>query len=251
VGDRTYNYDGTASTNPDHAKTVTLSAATNGGTGSMGSASILPSSFDTGVATVSTPVFTYTTKQTGPTTITVRAADTDGVSSSGYTEGSVALRSGRLKLSNAFGTGESALAMQVQTQYWSGKTWIISAGDSCTSVPANAVALSNYTNAHGAAGSWTTTPSVITISNGIGTLSLSTPSPSGTGSVDVALNLGSTAADNACMGTHPATTAGNLSWLRARNGNCAVTFDRDPVARATFGVYAPETRKTVYVRPIY
>jgi hypothetical protein len=251
AGDRTYNYDGTAATNPDFAKTVTLSAATNGGTGSMGSASILPSSFDTGVATVSTPVFTFTTKQTGPTTITVGATDTDGVSSSGYTEGSVALRSGRLKLSNAFGTGESALAMQVQTQYWSGKTWIISAGDSCTSVPANAVALSNYTNAHGAAGSWTTTPIAITISNGLGSLSLSTPSPSGSGTVDVALNLGSTAADNACLGTHPVTTAGNLSWLRTRNGNCAATFDRDPAARATFGVYSPETRKTVYVRPMF
>jgi MSHA biogenesis protein MshQ len=252
AGNRTYNYDGTASTNPDFAKTVTLSAATNGGTGSMSNASILPSSFSEGQAMVSTPVFTYTTKQTGPSTITVRATDTDGVTSENYAEGSLALRSGRLKLSNAFGTGDSALSLQLQTQYWSGRAWIISAGDNCTSVLANAVALSNYTNAHGAAGSWTTTPSAITISNGMGTLSLSVPSPAGsTGSVDVALNLGSTAADNACLGTHPTTTGGSLNWLRSRNGNCAATFDRDPAARATFGVYAPETRKTVYVRPIY
>jgi MSHA biogenesis protein MshQ len=252
TGDRTYNYDGTASTNPDHAKTVMLSAATNGGTGSIGSASILPSSFIEGQAQVSTPSFTFTTKQTAPTNITVRATDTDGVSSSGYTEGSVALRSGRLKVSNAFGTGESALGLSVQAQYWSGKAWIISIGDNCTSVPANAVALSGHTNHQGASGSWTTNASAITITNGAGTLSLSKPSPAGsTGTVEVALNLGSTSADNACRGIHPATTGSNLSWLRSKNGNCAATFDRDPSARATFGVYAPETQRKIHVRPVH
>jgi MSHA biogenesis protein MshQ len=252
AGNPTQNYDGTANTSPNQANAVTLSAGSNGGTGSMSPSSVLASSFDQGVASVSTPVYSFTSKQTGPTSITVRAVDNvnAAVSSSGFTEGSLPLRSGRLRFSNAFGSEMAALNLPVQTQYWSGKSWIKSDGDGCTSVLASAVALSGYTNAKGSSGTWTTSASPITMVNGAGTLSLSAPSPVATGTVNVALNLGSTSADNACLSTHPATTGANLGWLRSLNGNCAATYDRDPSARATFGIYSPETKKTIYVRPI-
>jgi MSHA biogenesis protein MshQ len=42
-----------------------------------------------------------------------------------------------------------------------------------------------------------------------------------------------------------------MTWLRAQNGNCATTFDRDPSARVTFGIYKPESTKTIHVREIY
>jgi MSHA biogenesis protein MshQ len=81
-------------------------------------------------------------------------------------------------------------------------------------------------------------------------LTLTAPSPALTGSVDVALNLGSTSADNACLGAHPSTTGASRSWLRSRNGNCDSSYDTDPSARATFGIYTPESRRMIHVRPI-
>ena len=80
------------------------------------------------------------------------------------------------------------------------------------------------------------------------------PSPSATGSVDIALNLGATAADQSCLATHPASTGAALPWLRAPQGSangCAAAWDRDPAARASFGIYSPETRKTLHVREIF
>ena len=47
-----------------------------------------------------------------------------------------------------------------------------------------------------------------------------------------------------------------MAWLRSQYGStfgCAgnVSHDRDPSARATFGVFAPETQKAVHVRDIF
>ncbi len=245
------NYDGTANTAPNYAHDVTLSAASNGGTGSMNPSVVSASSFNQGEATVSTPVFTFTNKITPPTTIAVRAQDSvySTVTSSGFTEGTLALRSGRLRFSNAFGSEKASLTLPVQTQYWSGKSWIKSAGDSCTSVLTSAVALSGYTNGQGGTGTWSTTASPITVSNGEGSLTLTAPSPTATGTVNVAINLGSTVADNACLSTHPATTGAAKAWLRSPNGNCS-TGDRDPSALATFGIYTRETGKIIHVRTV-
>ena len=93
--------------------------------------------------------------------------------------------------------------------------------------------------------------SAITITGGAGTLTLGAPSPASTGSVDFALNLGSTTTDASCLAAHPASTAAGLPWLRSQNGACAATWDRDPSGRASFGIYAPETRKTIHVREIF
>jgi MSHA biogenesis protein MshQ len=111
--------------------------------------------------------------------------------------------------------------------------------DSSTSLPATAIALSGAL-----AGS--TSASAITLVGGVGTLTLAAPGPA-TGSVDVAINLGSSGSDQSCLATHGGTAA-SKPWLRSQNGSCAATYDRDPSARATFGVYAPETRKGIHVR---
>ena len=75
--------------------------------------------------------------------------------------------------------------------------------------------------------------------------------PSATGSLDLALNLGSASADQSCLSVHPASTGSALPWLRAQQGSCSAAWDRDPAARASFGIYAPETRKTLHVRELY
>jgi MSHA biogenesis protein MshQ len=115
--------------------------------------------------------------------------------------------------------------------------------DSCTSLAASAFFLSGSL-----AGS--TSASAVTLVGGQGTLTLAAPSPVATGSVDVAANLGASGSDQSCLATHGGTAA-NKPWLRARNGNCAATYDRDPSARATFGIYTAETRKTIHIRESY
>jgi len=249
----TLNYDGSAATAPNFAQAVTLSDAPALGVGSFGStAAVAPSAFSAGVATTSTPAYSFTNKLTAAQTLVVRAIDADAASSAGYAEGSTALRSGRLRMSNAFGSEKAPLAMTLQAQYWSGNAWVANAADSCSVVPAAAVVRSAYFDNRGSAtAGWTTTPSAISVVGGSGTLTLSAPSPAVTGSVDLALNLGATATDQSCLAAHPASTGAALPWLRAQHGNCSAAWDRDPAARASFGIYAPETRKTLHVREIF
>lgn len=190
--------------------------------------------------------------------MSIRATDSGGVSSSsGGIEPALSVRSGRIKLSNAFGSEKSSLSFPVQAQYWNGKSWVLNQLDSCTTIPAASVALSNYVNAKGQSTSaWTTTPSAISITGGNGTLTLSAPTGGNTGSVDVALNLGQGTTDLSCLANHPTSTPAGKIWLRSLNGSshaCAglSTYDRDPSARATFGVFAPETKKQVFIQDMY
>jgi MSHA biogenesis protein MshQ len=153
------------------------------------------------------------------------------------------MRSGRLRLSNAFGSERAALQMPVQAQYWSGNSWVINNADNCTALAANAFALSGGIAAN-------TSAAAVALAGGNGTLTLAAPTGAVTGSVDVAANLGTAGNDQSCLGAHGGTAA-NLPWLRSQNGNCAATFDRDPSARATFGIYSPETRRSIHVRELF
>jgi MSHA biogenesis protein MshQ len=248
----TLNYDGSAATTPTHAQAVTLADAPTLGVGSFtGGASVPSSAFVAGVASA-TPVYGFTQKATSPRTLVLRAVDADAVSSAGFAEGSTLLRSGRLRVSPAFGSEKSPLSLPVRAEYWSGSSWLLNADDSCTTVPAAAVALSNRRDHQGnASTAWTNTVAAIALAGGQGNLVLGAPSPAATGSVELALNLGSTTADQSCLGNHPATSGASRSWLRALNGSCAATADRDPSARASFGIYSPETARTVHARELY
>lgn len=235
----TLNYDGSINTTPNFAKTVTLSDANAVTGGSLTSSGILASTFTAGVANA-TPAFNFTTKLTVPATIKLRAIDTDNASSATASEGTAAIRSGRLRLFNAFGSEKAKLSMPVQTQYWSGKSWILNNTDTCTSLPVNTFNLINASTGTGV-------NAAVVIANGLGTLTLTKPDPVATGSVDVAANLGASGSDQSCITPHGGTAAG-LPWLRSQNGNCATTYDRDPSARATFGIYSAETKRTIHVR---
>ena len=249
----TFNYDGSAATAPNFAKAATLTDAPALGVGSFGSTGALAATlFSAGVATSAVPAYSFTSKLTAPQTLVVRATDTDSVSSAGYAEGSTLLRSGRLRVSNAFGSEKATLAVPVQAQYWSGNTWVANTADSCTTVAAAAVVRAAYLDNKGAASSaWSSSASAIVVSAGAGTLTFGAPSPASTGSLDFALNLGATTTDQSCLATHPASAGGALPWLRSQNGACASGWAADPSARATFGIYTPETRKTIHVREIF
>ena len=251
AGAATVNYDGTANTSPNHAKATTLSDANALGVGSLSGHVIALGAFSGGQA-IATPTYTFTSKQTAAQTLVMRATDADGVASSSPNEGNTPLRSGRLRLSNATGSAKSSLQVPVTADYWSGNAWVLNSADQCTTLAAASVALSNGRNALGNASAATSSASAVTLVNGQGNITLGAPSPVGSGvSYDMAVNLGSTAADQSCLANHPASTGAARPWLRSTNGSCALTADRDPAARVTFGVYGAETRKTVHIREIY
>jgi MSHA biogenesis protein MshQ len=231
-----------------------------GGFGTTGS--VAANVFKQGVASLTTPalrpVYAYSAKLTPQTTLVVRAAEPAGdhVSSGSPPvpiEGSTVLRSGRLRLSNAFGSEKLPLQIAAQAQYWSGKAWILNSDDNCSVVPAAAASKSNPIDSKGAvSGALNNTLSGITLTGGQGSLSVSAASPTATGSIDLALNLGSASTDQSCVaGPRPATTGAALPWLRSQNGGCSALWDRDPSARATFGIFAPETTKTIHARELF
>lgn len=162
----------------------------------------------------------------------------------GLAEGATKVRSGRLHLSNTFGSEKQNLPMLVRTEYWNGNVWVASSEDSCTELVPGNFYLSN------ALTSVSPLPSPIKITGGSANVILIAPTgtPPPTGSVDVAANLGIVGNDQSCLGAHGGTP-GNLSWLRSANGNCAATYDRDPSARATFGIYTQ--RRILHTRELF
>ncbi len=272
AGNTTVNHDGSGMLSANLAIDVELSAVSNGSTGSLSNKTVVLSKFVFGKATVAAasggPVFTFNTKPYLPTLVTIRAADARATSSSGYTEGAVSLRSGRIKVSNKFGASGTSLTVPVQTQYWAGvssnagaATWVVNDKDSCTVLPTTAVVMGGYYSSTGAStAAWPVTASAFNLkSPGNFELTLTKSNASATGSVDFAFALDSTATDQSCLNPSRsksgATTGAGLPWLRAQYGStfgCAGSgYDRDPSARATFGVFSPETQKAVHVRDIF
>ena len=188
--------------------------------------------------------------------IQIHAEDADTVTSSGA-NGSINILQGRLRLFNAFGSEQANLIMPLQAQYWTGNSWVLNSADSVTVIPAASVALWDYTgtlNAMNLGPSHVSTGTTPTLSGGLGSIVLTMPfptSPTATGSVDLAVNLGTGIADQSCFTTHPATTGAAIPWLRSIYGDCAATYNSDPSARGSFGIYAPETRKTIHLRELF
>jgi MSHA biogenesis protein MshQ len=233
------------------ARTVTLGDGAALGLGSLAANSVAAAAFAAGTASAM-PAYHYADKLGAPGTLVLRAGDTDAVSSGGHAEGSTLLRSGRLRVASGSGRETAALQLGVRAEYWSGAAWVLNGNDSCTVVPAAAVALGRYRNHLGAPTSaWATSASAVTLASGSGLLSLAAPAPTASGSLALALNLGSTAADQSCTSGLAASSGAGLPWLRALNGACSGTPDRDPAAQASFGIFSPESRRTVHVRELF
>jgi MSHA biogenesis protein MshQ len=224
--------------------------------------------WNAGVATV-----TMKSQVSRPTALTaatslelkVEPTDSDGVKpASPANVGTALMRWGRLKLSNVFGSGKANLQMDLQAQYWSGASWVLNSDDhwamvngksnGCTSVPGTAFFIRVPLSGVAALDSEPDgVPDPVRLEYGVGKLILTRPTGNNvTGSVDVAVNLGSGTQDQSCPVDPPhGGSASNLSWLRSQNGSCATTYDRDPSARATFGIYSGESKKTVHIRELF
>jgi MSHA biogenesis protein MshQ len=227
TGGATLNY------NSDFAKAVALSEANGVTGGTLVPAGIAAGTFNSGVASLArsdaTPPtyrFTRTTPDHAPATIRLRATDGEASSATAPgTEGTALVRIGRLRLSNAYGS-LSPLIVPVERQYWTGNSWIRNADDSCTTLVPNNVSLS---------------PSGWAVSIIGGNIQLV---PTGPGSVTVCADL-STDHGVTCTATSAA-----LPWLQSRWPGAA-TWDNDPSATATFGVFSPEGRRGIYNREMY
>jgi hypothetical protein len=131
------------------AKSVTLSAAVAPGgattaSGSMTNNTIATATFIAGAATTNTPIFTFASAATAPTNIYIRATDAEGVTSqrainptATSIEGGVMVVSGRVKVSNAYGSELLPLTLMATAQYYTATGWLNSNTDSITQLVLN------------------------------------------------------------------------------------------------------------------
>ncbi|HLO63431.1 MAG TPA: DUF6701 domain-containing protein, partial [Azonexus sp.] len=158
-GAGTPNYNATSG----FSKSVNLSLASGGGAGSLyvdavagGNGAIPASKFLAGVGTVAfsdaTGLISYVFSAfpTLPTAIAVHAEDADSVSVSALmagSNGSASVRSGRLFLSNAYGSELLPLNVPAKIQYWSASGWTTNVADSCTALAVPTDGNAGLTNA--------------------------------------------------------------------------------------------------------
>jgi MSHA biogenesis protein MshQ len=226
--------DGSSAITPNYkgsfARLVTLSDGNGSTGGTFTFNTIAAASFLSGSAAGS-PVFTYTDAKTAPITLALRAYDGE-ISSSGFTEGSALLRSGRLRLQNAYGSELLALPVPLEAQYWNGSSYVRNQLDSCTAVPASSFAMSNYkTNLSNALPICETqlgyTSGTGAFVNGVSKyLRLTKPGAGNNGSVDLTINLNAVNGKTCITASESNATAASIPW-----------FGSNPVSRATFGIY--------------
>jgi len=254
-GATTLNHDGRSAMSAYFAKAATLSGTSStGSAGSLTGTAVAASDFAKGVATM-TPTYEFTAKATAPASITMAAAENSPgtVNSTAGSSGAGRVRSGRMFISNAFGAGRTALKVPVQLQYWSGKSWVLNSDDSCSVVPNNAVVLARYYDSKGVVSSaWGSISATgFTASSGQANISLSAPSGGATGSIDLAVNLGDTSVDSSCLASHPSGGKSQSAWLRGPHGGCSGSGPFDPSAKASIGVFSPESMKVMHSQDMY
>jgi hypothetical protein len=156
-------------------------------------------------------------------------------------------RYGRLWLSSAFGSELLNLAVPLEAQYWNGFGFVRNAVDNCTTLTAANVKLGAYSPAGFSAGEPQANVSISgPFVGGRANLKLLKPIGAARGSLTICVDLDVGAAgDTTCQAATPAIR----TYLDPRLSP-SVLYDRDPVAKAGFGVYkGPES--VIYQREIY
>lgn len=192
-GTTTANYDGALG----FAKTVTLGAwdaagSTTtqnppSGSSTLNNNTVQAAAFTggtTSLGTPATPDYTFATTPTAPTDIYLRALDSDGVSSNrgaSSLEGGIKIASGRVTVSNAYGSQLLPLKLTATAQYYDGGTWATSTTDSATGL---ALAASYPVGSGGATTAPTPTGSA-TLLNGILDITLSAPTGGASGQATI------------------------------------------------------------------
>lgn len=159
------------------------------------------------------------------------------------------VRFGRLWLGNAYGSERSALTLPYETQYWNGFAFIRNTDDSCTNLDKANFGLGNYQPAAPSTFASNLIPASIALgafASGSGSVIL--PKPDAAGSADVVVRLNPTL--DKCLPAwvpapaYPAGTPTTVDYLRGQW--CGASPNKDPVARATFGI--SRNNRQIYLR---
>ncbi len=170
-------------------------------------------------------------------------ADTDGstfISATNET-GTTSIRYGQLRMSNVYGSELMSLPVPLEARYWNGTYYVTNTQDSCTTLNLSSIAMSGFTGNLAACETQISPTTAQTLSNGKlsgNGLVLSKPGQGNSGSVQLTMNVGSTASGSTCVSsTSSSATAANRPW-----------FGSNPTAKATFGVYKSPL---IYLRENY
>ena len=156
------------------------------------------------------------------------------------------IRIGRLRIATVFGRAASTLKLPVTAEYWSGNSWLRNDKDDFTIVPAAAIAQTSHAHANGS-GAKPRTQVFSDLELGGGEALLPVQGDAA-GWIDIAFNLGpgtGVGPDQSCLKSHPTTTFAGMPWLQSLSG-CI-----DPSGRATFGIFAPESRRIIHMREVF
>ncbi len=235
------NYRGSSTASISFAKPVTLTDTT--GQGSL-SPVVGALAFSAGTAVLDGAdadhprvTFQFTTNPSLPATIAIAAADSDASGVAG-SAGSANIRSGRVRLGNAYGSELLALPLPMELQYWNA-AWVPNAADTCSVItpgqfawafPGGSVSRPNNLAACESAVSVAgTAPNYL--------VALSAPGATNAGWADLTLNLAATAVGTQCTSVGaagPAATTANLPWLQF---NWLGAGAANPRGHATFGTF--------------
>jgi MSHA biogenesis protein MshQ len=162
------------------------------------------------------------------------------------------IRSGRVHAANAYGNTSGPLKIPVALEFFTGQTWIRNSEDTTTTFGAGAVSVGRTAN-----------PVAIALTafvNGAATLNLTPAAGSPRASVPFAFNLGTATGANTSCYYVPVTangqssmtdsTGAGLPFLRSADVSCSKSTV-DPSAMATFGIFAPETKRIIHMREVY
>lgn len=191
--------------NGSFSKAVTLTTPSSVAGSFNTTGDIAASDFTTGAYIKTDVAYTFSNKESVPdATFTVRATDTDGVTSNdaAATEGTTDMRSGRAKLENVYGSELTPLTMPVKVEFYSDNTliydsstpatiaatqaddgFILNTDDSCTTYDATAGTLANYTG--NLSLGETNVIGAVAESNGLLNITFSAPGAGNEGSVNL------------------------------------------------------------------
>jgi MSHA biogenesis protein MshQ len=200
------------------ANNVDLTDA-NGAAGTLSTTLVSRNNFTSGVAPA-TPAFTFSALRTAPSVVKLRVTDADSASSSAGVEATATIRSGRLRLVNAYGSELLALPMSLTAQYWNGSGYVLHTQDTCTSlaVPTSASGMvfgpGNLSAGETTARLRGTSSGNVSLLAGDAVMTLTKPGIGNSGYVDITINTPNWL---------------KYPWSSVTPGNA--------VGRATFGIY--------------
>ncbi len=235
------NYRGSSTAAFSFSKAVTLTDTTAKGTFTS---TVSAMAFSAGSAVLdgsdanhAKATFQFSTNPTVPSAISIAATDADASGVAG-SAGSAQIRSGRIRMGNAYGSELLPLGIPVEFQYWNGG-WLRNIDDACSSVSANQFAWSFPAGAATRPNNLAACESAISVTgsppNQLATLSR--PGAGNAGWANLVLNVGVTAAGSQCSsvgGSGGAAATAAMPWLQFDWTGVGLA---NPNARATFGLY--------------